>query len=44
MEMREIEETRRDVRKGNCGKMIEILDRLHKMSRRPERWNDDQHG
>ena len=44
IETREIEETRQDLRKGSCGKMIEIIDRLHKTSRRPERWNDDQHG
>ena len=42
--MREIEETRQDLRKGSYGKMIEIIDRLNKTSRRPERWNDDQHG
>lgn len=44
IDMREIEETRKDLRKGNCGKLIKIIDRLHKTSRRPERWNDDQHG
>ena len=42
--MREIEETRQDLRNGNFGKLIEIIDHLHMTSRRPEHWNDNQHG